>query len=111
MPTIVRKDLSCAVFEPACALEKNCASIWPQVRAVFVCLILFLAVSVAAFAQVDISASLAGTVTDQTGAVVPNAAVTALNVQTGVSSKTTSNEPDFTNLCRSRRALIRSLAP
>lgn len=42
-------------------------------------------------AQVDISASLSGTVTDQTGAVVPNAAVTALNVQTGVRTKTASN--------------------
>lgn len=44
------------------------------------------------FAQVDISASLSGTVTDQTGALVPNAAVSALNVQTGVRTKTTANE-------------------
>ena len=43
------------------------------------------------FAQVDISALLAGTVTDQSGAVVPNAVVNARNVQTGVEAKATSN--------------------
>src|SRR5579864_3943056 len=43
-------------------------------------------------AQIDISASLAGTVADQNGGVVPAAIVSAHNVQTGVMSKTTSNE-------------------
>lgn len=42
-------------------------------------------------AQIDISASLAGTVTDQTGAVIPNAVLTARNVATGVEAKVTSN--------------------
>ncbi len=42
-------------------------------------------------AQVDISASLSGTVSDQSGAVIPNAVVTVHNVATGVSSRTTSN--------------------
>jgi hypothetical protein len=43
------------------------------------------------FAQIDISASLAGSVTDQQGAIVPNAVVNAHNVETGVELKTTSN--------------------
>ncbi len=45
----------------------------------------------AAQAQVDISASLSGTVSDPSGAVIPNAAVMVHNVATGVSSKTKSN--------------------
>src|SRR5206468_4276882 len=52
------------------------------------------------FAQA-ISGDLVGTVTDSTGAVVPNAAVTATNVATGVKSagKTNANgEYRFTNL-------------
>jgi len=46
-------------------------------------------------AQVDISASLVGTVTDQNGAVVPGASLIARNVATGVLSKTTSNGEGF----------------
>ncbi|HEX4007243.1 MAG TPA: carboxypeptidase-like regulatory domain-containing protein [Acidobacteriaceae bacterium] len=42
-------------------------------------------------AQVDISASLTGTVADQTGAVVPNATVVVHNVLTGVEAKVVSN--------------------
>jgi len=42
-------------------------------------------------AQVDISASLSGTVSDQSGAVIPNAVVAVHNIATGVSSKTASN--------------------
>ncbi len=42
-------------------------------------------------AQIDISASLSGTITDQSGAVVPNAPIVARNVATGVQSQTTSN--------------------
>lgn len=44
-----------------------------------------------ACAQVDISSSLTGTVTDQSGAVVPNATVIVHNVQTGVESRVVSN--------------------
>ena len=43
-----------------------------------------------ASAQVDVSASLTGMVTDQTGAVVPNATVKVRNVQTEVENKTVS---------------------
>ena len=43
------------------------------------------------FAQVDISALLAGTVTDESGAIVPGATLTAHNVQTGVDTRLTSN--------------------
>jgi hypothetical protein len=61
---------------------------------------LFLLLSVSAIglwcrpseAQVDISASLVGTVTDQNGAVVRGAALLARNRETGVTSRTTSNE-------------------
>lgn len=42
-------------------------------------------------AQIDISGSLAGTVTDQSGAVVPGAQLTVRNVATGVSSSISSN--------------------
>jgi len=54
-------------------------------------LILLLSVSAPAFAQIDIAASLTGLVTDQNGAVIPNAVVAVLNVDTGVQAKTTSN--------------------
>src|ERR1700733_7270626 len=46
---------------------------------------------VPSFAQIDISASLTGLVTDQNGAVIPNALVGVVNVDTGVQAKTTSN--------------------
>lgn len=55
------------------------------------CLVLFLAIPVASFAQMDISASLAGTVMDQNEAVIPNATVIARNVDTNVLTRTTSN--------------------
>ncbi|HTW81044.1 MAG TPA: carboxypeptidase-like regulatory domain-containing protein [Terracidiphilus sp.] len=59
--------------------------------AALVCLILLGSVSTAAFAQVDISATLTGQVTDQNGAVIPNAVVHVVNVDTGVQANTTSN--------------------
>ena len=59
--------------------------------AVLGCLILFLSFSVAGVAQIDISASLTGAVTDQNGAVVPGAIVMVHNVDTGVEAKTASN--------------------
>ncbi len=65
---------------------------WRRLVAALACLVLLVSVSTPAFAQIDISASLTGLVTDQNGAVVPNATVTVLNVDTGVRAKTTSNE-------------------
>ena len=44
-----------------------------------------------AYAQIDISASLTGTIADQTGGVVPNAVVQVQNVNTGVAARATSN--------------------
>ncbi len=52
--------------------------------------IAFLAVA-AAFAQIE-QANVTGTVSDATGAVVPNATVTVTNIRTKVSSATESNE-------------------
>src|SRR6202008_758003 len=66
-----------------------------SVLAVFVSLLTVGLSCPPASAQVDISASLAGTVADQNGGVVPGAVVSAQNVQTGVHSKTTSNETGF----------------
>src|ERR1035438_9373411 len=39
----------------------------------------------------NINASLGGTVADASGAVIPNATVTATGIQTGVATKTTTN--------------------
>ena len=67
----------------------------PRTGAVLALFVSLLAVGVfgrQASAQVDISATLAGTVADQNGGVVPAATVRAQNVQTGVVSKTISNE-------------------
>jgi|GEM_PF-4004226 len=47
------------------------------------------------WAQVDISASLAGTVVDPSGAVIPNAVIVAHNVNTGVEVKAISNGTGF----------------
>ncbi|MDW5267361.1 MULTISPECIES: carboxypeptidase-like regulatory domain-containing protein [Acidobacteriaceae] len=55
------------------------------------CIAFFISSSTSLFAQVDISALLVGSVTDQTGAVIPNAIVVARNVETGVEAKATSN--------------------
>jgi hypothetical protein len=46
-------------------------------------------------AQIDISASLVGTVTDENGAVVPGAVLVARDAETGVASRATSNETGF----------------
>src|SRR3982751_5490274 len=45
-----------------------------------------------------ITGSVTGTVTDPTGAVVPNATVTATNVQTGVSTPTQTNSQGIYNI-------------
>jgi hypothetical protein len=53
-------------------------------------LVSFLLLSIAAFAQID-SGSIVGTVTDQTGAVIPGAAITVTNKNTGVVVTATTN--------------------
>jgi Carboxypeptidase regulatory-like domain len=54
--------------------------------------LLALSLSIPCLAQVDVSSQLLGTVTDPTGAVVPNATVIAKNLQTGVEVKAVSDE-------------------
>ena len=70
-------------------------STWGALRKLALTLIPAVAIGLTACplqGQVDISSSLAGTVADPSGAVVPGASVTARNVATGVQSRTTSNE-------------------
>jgi len=62
-----------------------------RLAAILGSLVLFLSVSMAAFAQMDISAKLVGTISDQTGAVIPGARISAVNTQTGLRIQTTSN--------------------
>ncbi len=51
----------------------------------------FVVLSSKLFAQVDISASLSGIVTDQNGGAIPNALITARNATTGVASSVTAD--------------------
>ncbi len=69
-------------------------------RFAYMLAVIFSVVSIAlcgrpVWAQVDISASLAGTVTDPSGAVIPNAAIVAHNVNTGIEAKVTSDGAGF----------------
>src|SRR5216683_3561159 len=57
----------------------------------------FLVCSVASEAQ-TITGSVNGTVTDPSGAVIPNATVTATNVDTGVATPTTTNNDGIYNI-------------
>src|SRR5216683_4582900 len=57
----------------------------------------FLVCSVASEAQ-TITGSVNGTVTDPSGAVIPNATVTATNVDTGVATPTTTNSDGIYNI-------------
>ena len=56
-----------------------------------VLVVLLCALSAAAFAQQE-TATIAGTITDSTGAVVPRAVVVVTNVQTGITVRTTATE-------------------
>lgn len=72
-------------------LDRNAVS-WAR-RITFLtltCLCLFLVQGHYAFGQVD-EGAISGTVQDTTGAVVPNASVTLLNTDQGITSQTTSN--------------------
>jgi hypothetical protein len=59
-------------------------------RAAF--LVCLLSLSITALAQVGINATLSGTVSDATGALIPGVNVTATNAATGVASDTLTNE-------------------
>jgi len=63
----------------------------PRIRTVFVLLALALACAVLAYSQA-VTATLLGTVTDATGAVVPNAKVTLTEENTGLSKVVQTNE-------------------
>jgi hypothetical protein len=71
--------------------ERNNSSSWSTVHfAALATLAMVLALAVAGYGQV-VNATLSGSVTDPTGAVIPEASVTATNVATGISTKTTTN--------------------
>ena len=82
------------VSEYAAPMSATTPAGW-RLTAIIACLVLCLATSVSCVAQIDISASLSGTVTDQNGAVVPGAALVAHSVGTGLISKAVSNETGF----------------
>ena len=63
----------------------------------FIPLALLLTCSLVAGAQ-TITANINGTVTDPTGAVVPNAKVSATNVDTGIDTETTTNSDGIYNI-------------
>lgn len=83
---------------PAQAAFGQARSRVPRAFASLACLIILMSLWVPAHAQVDIAGRLAGTVTDQTGAVVPDAQVVALNPQTGTRVETTSNGSGYYEL-------------
>ena len=85
----------CDVSENQALRSSRASADWPRLMPIIACLAWFLATSVSSLAQIDISASLAGTVTDQNGAVVPGAALVARNADTGVLSRTNSNGTGF----------------
>src|SRR5260370_38885900 len=60
----------------------------------FLCIGIAVLVSPAAWPQAS-TATVSGTVRDQTSAVIPTAAVTLTNQSTNVTSKTTANETGF----------------
>ena len=71
------------------------------------CAMLFLAATGVGFAQ-DINASLSGTVTDPSGAAIPNAQLVLTNDATGAKSTFISNgagEFNFTNLVPGRYSM------
>src|SRR4030095_11205611 len=63
-------------------MKENC------IKVVVVCLLFGLT----AFGQVGINATLSGTVSDTSGALIPGVEVTAKNIATGVTSTTITNE-------------------
>src|SRR5215204_406257 len=76
--------------------EKSCPSCLrlkrkQMTRFVFLSLMI-ISVSVAAFSQQAANATLTGTITDQAGALIPGAQITATHKATGVKRETVSNE-------------------
>ena len=72
-------------------VSQNRVAQWPLALAALGWLLLLLSTSVPAFAQVDITARLVGTVTDSSGAVVPEVRVVLMNPQTGTRLETTTD--------------------
>ena len=66
----------------------------PFVRLSVLAVVFGLAVSIV---YASVTASISGTVSDPTGAVIPGAAVTAHNTDTGIDSTTQSNAQGFYN--------------
>jgi hypothetical protein len=60
-------------------------------KTIFCCLLLCLVATTAAFGQIN-NATLTGTVTDATGAVLPGVSITATNNATGVTTEVLTNE-------------------
>ena len=95
-----RSYLSCSWDHKDGALESRPAKVTPRpeekcCKNLCVAILIFLSLTMSSLwpscAAQEITGSISGTVTDQTGAGVPKAALTAQNVKTGIASKTVSD--------------------
>src|SRR5580704_2426040 len=76
------------LLTPEIVLERRSRKMNKLIKACFLFLGLFVAAN---FANAQSSGTVTGTVTDSTGAIVPNATITAHNSATGVDTIRTSN--------------------
>ena len=79
-------------FPPPPGLRPSASKVAPAFSRVLSVIVLFSCIAGFGVAQNTNSGDIRGTVTDATGAVIPGAAVTILNVETGVAKSLITNQ-------------------